>query len=168
MKREQTFSVRRLDRRSWVLRRSFEASVAEVFTALTEPDAIAAWFPPRGARVSACEIALAEGGPWRTEVTTREGEVSISAGVVSAVEAPHRIVVSDDGGGTLHPPVTVATELSSLRSGTLMTLTFRFGTVAAATAAGPLMRSADATYDRLANFLARPTGLAADGQDDAS
>jgi len=128
--------------------RSFAAAPAQVFEAWTQPEQLAEWWDPTGARLRACEVDLRPGGAFRF---VNSGHSLPFAGEYLTVEPPGRLVFTAMGSvGT----VLLAADGPSTR----MTVTIRCAS------AEHLERflelgvadGTDRTLDNLVAFVGRP------------
>lgn len=100
-----------------VLTRSFSAPRAQVFAAWTEPEHVACWWDPSGARLTACEIDLRPGGAFRF-VSQGPAGVPPFSGVYREIKPPEKLVfdamgavgtvVLEDVGGHTFMTVSIA------------------------------------------------------------
>ena len=72
-----------------VFQRTFAASREDVFEAWTDPEQLALWWDPTGAKLTACEVDLKPGGAFRFE---NAGHSPPFTGVYRVVEPPKRLV----------------------------------------------------------------------------
>jgi uncharacterized protein YndB with AHSA1/START domain len=110
-----------IDRSTFTItfRRTFEAPREDVFQAWTQPDQIAEWWDPSGARLSEAEIDLRPGGAFKL-VNKDSAHSPPFAGVYRVIEAPSLLVFDAMGSvGTVR--------LEADRGTTLMTVTIRCG-----------------------------------------
>jgi uncharacterized protein YndB with AHSA1/START domain len=77
-----------------VVRRLIPASVARVFDAWTEPEALRRWWGPRPVMCCEATIDLRVGGAYRIGNLLPSGKVVWIAGVFELIERPHRLVYS--------------------------------------------------------------------------
>ena len=70
-----------------------------VFRAWTEPDQIARWSAPPGARVAESRVALEPGGAWKIGIRDEEGTVHTAFGAYREIDAPNRLVYTWDWEG---------------------------------------------------------------------
>jgi uncharacterized protein YndB with AHSA1/START domain len=94
-----------------VLTRTFNAPCEQVFEAWTQPDHVACWWDPSGARLSVCEIDLKPDGAFRF-VNRDQPDVPPFSGVYREIVPPQKLVfeamgaigrvtLEDTGGETL-------------------------------------------------------------------
>lgn len=94
-----------------VLTRTFTAPPEQVFEAWTQPDHVACWWDPSGARLSVCEIDLKPDGAFRF-VNQGQPGVPPFSGVYREIVPPEklvfeamgsigRVILKDTDGGTL-------------------------------------------------------------------
>jgi uncharacterized protein YndB with AHSA1/START domain len=128
--------------------RTFEAPREDVFQAWTEPDQIAEWWDPSGARLSECAIDLRPGGAFKF-VNQDSAHSPPFAGVYRAIEAPSLLVFDAMGSvGTVR--------LEADRGTTTMTVTIR---CASAEQLEQFVKvgvdvNTDRTFDNLLAFMA--------------
>ena len=75
------------------------APLEMVFRAWTEPDEIARWSAPPGARVAESSVVLEPGGGWKIGIEDEEGTIHVAFGVYREVDAPNRLVYTWDWEG---------------------------------------------------------------------
>jgi uncharacterized protein YndB with AHSA1/START domain len=82
-----------IDRSTFTItfQRTFEAPREDVFQAWTQPDQIAQWWDPTGARLRDCSIDLRPGGEFKF-VNQGSGHSPPFAGVYRVIEAPSLLV----------------------------------------------------------------------------
>ena len=101
--------------------RTFPSPREDVFEAWTQPDQLAAWWDPSGARLSECAIDLRPGGAFKF-VNQDSAHSPPFAGVYRAIEAPSLLVFEAMGSvGTVR--------LEADRGTTNMTVTIRCASV---------------------------------------
>ena len=110
--------------REILITRSFDAPARIVFEAFTRPEHVRRWWAPRSrGEMLQCDIDFRVGGAWRFLMRARGGfEVGFS-GVFLEIEAPHRVVQTENFDPFPDSPSTV-TVLLAERAGTT-TLTSR-------------------------------------------
>jgi uncharacterized protein YndB with AHSA1/START domain len=137
--------------REALLSRWFDAPVADVWSAFTEPEQLAQWFGPAGVSVDPASVRVGDrvGGPWALTMLMGDRSMPLS-GTITLLEVPHRLVVTDVmPDGTL---VTMTVELSEEDGGTRLLL--RQGPFPVAGADGAEVAWGQAA-DKLAALLAR-------------
>lgn len=75
-----------------VIRRSYDANVDTLFHALTNPEALKAWFGPGSAKVHHAESDLRVGGKWAIEMIGDNCEEHNVSGEYVEIDAPRRVV----------------------------------------------------------------------------
>jgi len=75
-----------------ILTRTFDAPLALVWKAVSEPQHVVAWFGPHGHKNRVLAFDFRVGGEWRIETTTGTGQVIVFFGEFRAIAAPHRLV----------------------------------------------------------------------------
>jgi uncharacterized protein YndB with AHSA1/START domain len=105
----------------------FDAPIAEVFKAWTDPDELAAWYGPAGMRTrrESVHIDPREGGRFELTMVSLDGDREFSIGyTIREVEPPELLVLESDPMPHAGPePMTVRVRLESLGDQTRMTLT---------------------------------------------
>ena len=141
--------------REVVLKRTFDASRALVFEALTTPELLKRWYGPTGWTLILCEIDLKVGGKWHFVVQRPDGKKIGQKGVYHEVISPERIVNTEswedwDPGETL-----VTTTLVEVDKKTTLTSTSLFPSkeVRDIILKSGLDDGAKQSYDRLAQLL---------------
>jgi uncharacterized protein YndB with AHSA1/START domain len=74
--------------------RTLQASCADVFDAWTQPEQLAEWWDPTGARLASCEVDLRPGGAFRFE---NQGHGMPFSGTYELVEPPSKLVFEAQG-----------------------------------------------------------------------
>jgi uncharacterized protein YndB with AHSA1/START domain len=98
-----------------VITRVFDAPLALVFAAWTEPQHLAHWSGPRGFTTPHSAMDLREGGRYRACLRSPQGEDHWVTGVYKAIEPPHRLVMThawEDAQGRPGPETLVTVTLS--------------------------------------------------------
>ena len=104
--------------------RTFQAAREDIFDAWTQPEQIAEWWDPTGARLEACAIDLRPGGAF-TFINRDSAHGPPFSGVYKTIERPALLVFDAMGAlGTVR--------LESQRSATHMTVTIRWKKVSTA------------------------------------
>lgn len=75
------------------------ASREDVFRAWTEPERIARWSAPPGAKVAESSVALEPGGAWKIGIEDEQGTIHTAFGVYREVDAPNRLLYTWDWEG---------------------------------------------------------------------
>ena len=104
-----------------VIDRVFNAPVALVFAAWTEPRHLAQWSGPKGFTSGGSTMDLREGGKYRAILRAPDGENHIVVGVYKTIEPPHRLVMThawEDAQGRPGPETLVTVTLSEESPGT--------------------------------------------------
>lgn len=76
------------------IKRRFSASREAVFSALTEPEALAQWFGPEGVTVKVVSLDLRPGGAYSFEFHGSEGSFHALTGTYLEIEPPSRLVAT--------------------------------------------------------------------------
>ena len=98
-----------------VITRVFDAPLALVFAAWTEPQHLAHWSGPKGFTTPHSAMDLREGGRYRACLRSPQGEDHWVTGVYKAIEPPHRLVMThawEDAQGRPGPETLVTVTLS--------------------------------------------------------
>ncbi|HEX3871150.1 MAG TPA: SRPBCC family protein [Pirellulales bacterium] len=140
--------------------RVYDAPVADVWGAWTDPDQVAQWWGPRGFTLTTHSKDLRPGGHWKYTMHGPDGVDYPNTTHYFEVE-PHAKLVYDHGGSDDRPPmfrVTVTfSETGSPESGakTTMDMTMTLPTPEAADETRKFIKRAggDTTWDRLAEYL---------------
>lgn len=74
--------------------RRFAASREAVFSALTDPEALAQWFGPEGVTVKVVSLDLRPGGTYSFEFHGSEGSFHALTGTYLEIERPKRLVAT--------------------------------------------------------------------------
>lgn len=98
-----------LSNRTLTLERTFDAPIALVWEAWTQPEHIAQWWGPKGMQTKVIEHEFKPGGKWKFAMETPDGKEFITEGVYSEIVEPHKIVSSAD-----FKPMTEGVELHVL------------------------------------------------------
>ncbi len=105
-----------------VLTRAFDATPAQVWRALTEPDAFARWWCAGGCVVE--EMDVREGGKWSVRQTSPDGSVHRFWGEYRRIEPPVRLALTQ--GFDDHAPIEVVQTLTEEWGRTTLTRTMTF------------------------------------------
>jgi len=108
------------------IKRRFPASREAVFSALTDPEALAQWFGPQGVTVKVVSLDLRPGGSYSFEFHGSEGSFHALTGSYLEIERPRRLVTTWIWGGQLDYAgieTRVTYELSEVDGGTELSLT---------------------------------------------
>ncbi|MGQ0646549.1 MAG: SRPBCC family protein [Gemmatimonadaceae bacterium] len=74
------------------IRRTYDATPAELFAAWTDPEALGTWFAPTAEMTTIVHaLDLREGGAYRIEMRPPAGETHIVTGTYHEVRAPNRL-----------------------------------------------------------------------------
>jgi uncharacterized protein YndB with AHSA1/START domain len=92
----------------FVIEKTFHATPAQLYAALTEPDALGQWMGPKGCVLSVAKLEPHPGGIFLYSMHMPGGVVMWGRWIFEEMEPPHRLVVqqsfSDENGGvTVHP-----------------------------------------------------------------
>lgn len=141
-----------------VITRIFDAPRSRVFEAWTRADHLAAWFGPKGFRITDCESDPRPGGLLRLCMRSPRGEAYWVRGVYREVVAPERLVIActlDDQHGVarLEELIDVAFEQSGSRTRLLLNSTARGSGSEAAVMLAGMHKGWAQTVDRLSILL---------------
>lgn len=106
------------------INRHFDAPVATVFAAWTDPASPVGWWGPKGFTLEFYESDLRPNGQWRIGMRSAEGELMVSAGTYQDIVAPTRLVMThswENPGGQRGPETLVTITLEEQDGGTAMT-----------------------------------------------
>ncbi|MCP5339616.1 MAG: SRPBCC family protein [Steroidobacteraceae bacterium] len=143
--------------------RVYEAPVAAVWDAWTDPQQVAQWWGPRGFTLTTHSKDLRAGGHWAYTMHGPDGTDYPNKTIYHEVSL-HRRLVYDHGGHDERPPLfRVTVDFIDLGGQTRMEMTMRCPTPEEAEATRRFIQKAGghATWDRLAEYLE----AAADGRD---
>ncbi len=137
--------------------RVYDAPVADVWDAWTDPEQAALWWGPRGFTLTTHHKDFRVGGTWKY---TMHGPDGVDyPNVTPYLEIiPHAKLVYDHGGSEDRPPLFRVNVLFSETDGkTTMVMTMTFATAEIATETLKFIKKAggNATWDRLAEYLAK-------------
>lgn len=137
------------------LTRVYDAPVAAVWDAWTDPEQVAQWWGPRGFTITTHSKDLRPGGHWRY---TMHGPDGVDyANVTNYLEVEkHKKLVYDHGGNDERKPLFRVTVLFSESGGkTTMDMTMSLPTPEAAEQTRQFIKKAggESTWDRLAEFV---------------
>lgn len=137
------------------LTRVYDAPVAAVWDAWTDPEQVAQWWGPRGFTITTHSKDLRPGGHWRY---TMHGPDGVDyANVTNYLEVEkHKKLVYDHGGNDERKPLFRVTVLFSESGGkTTMDMTMAFASPEAAEQSRRFIKKAggESTWDRLAEFI---------------
>lgn len=103
--------------------RTYSASRAEVFKALTEPDRLSRWFAPSDEFEAYVDRFDAEvDGTYRIEMRHKEGNVHTAVGTIREIKPPSRLVYTWKWEGGEMPDTLVTWVLREVDGGTELTL----------------------------------------------
>lgn len=137
------------------LTRVYDAPLAAVWDAFTDPDQCAQWWGPRGFTLTTHSKDLRPGGSWIYTMHGPDGVDYPNWTLYHEVDK-HRKLVYDHGGNADRPPLFRVTVLFSEFDGeTTMELTMSLPSAEQAEATRKLIRKAggNSTWDRLAEYL---------------
>jgi uncharacterized protein YndB with AHSA1/START domain len=142
------------------IRRTFDATRADVFDAWTIPRSAADWWGPKDFSLLFDEKDLRAGGKWRMGMT-RKGEDHISGGVYRQISRPDRLAMTHawENGGQLSAETLVTITLSERGKNTEMVFE-QTGFADAATRDGHRLGWTEA-FDALSDALSRQKDVAA-------
>ena len=137
------------EEREALISRWFDAPIAMVWRAFTDPDQLASWYGPDGVEVARESVSIEArvGGPWALTMVMGDRTMPLS-GTVTAANEPNLLVVTDampDG-----TSITMTVELTEEDGGTRLRL--RQGPFPADGAAGA-SAAWDQAMDKLATIL---------------
>ena len=137
--------------------RTYDAPLRAVWDAWTDPEQVARWWGPRGFTLTTYDKDLRSGGSWTYTMHGPDGTDYPNKTLYLDVEPMARLVY-DHGGNDDRPALFRVTVLFTEADGkTHMDMTMHFPDAAAARQAAVFIRQAggNATWDRLAEYLAR-------------
>jgi uncharacterized protein YndB with AHSA1/START domain len=82
--------------RETVITRVFDAPAQLVFEAMTNCQHLKRWYGLRANTMTVCEIDLRPGGAWRWVQTAPDGQEVAFSGVYREIDAPHRMVSTEE------------------------------------------------------------------------
>ncbi len=131
-----------------VVRRNFSHPPARVWQALTEPALIRRWMGQDA--MTCCQMDLRPGGSFHYE-----WEEFYFSGPILSVDAPPRMVHIEHFNGDMSSGPEITTELHANAAGTRMTMTMRYASAEARTAAiaAGFTHGFDQVFERLAAVL---------------
>lgn len=135
--------------------RIYDAPVATVWDAWTDPEQVAQWWGPRGFSITTHDKDLKPGGTWRYTMHGPDGVDYPNTTRYLEVEQ-HAKLVYDHGGHDDRPPIFRVTVLfSEVRGKTKMDMRMALPTPEAADETRKFIKKAggNATWDRLAEYL---------------
>ncbi len=135
--------------------RFYDAPLATVWEAWTDPDQAAKWWGPRGFTITTHGKDLRPGGHWSYTMHGPDGTDYPNKAIYLEVEHQAKLVY-DHGGNDDRPPLFRVTVLFSEESGrTKMDMTMALPTAKAAAETRVFIKKAggDGTWDRLAEYL---------------
>jgi len=92
-----------------LMTRSFDAPVASVWRAYTEPELVSRWWPGKRGTMRSCEIDLRVGGSWRYVMVASEGFEVAFHGEYQEIVAGERLVNTEVFEGAPGPGIVVTT-----------------------------------------------------------
>lgn len=110
-------------RPSATLRRRFDAPVARVFSAWTDPVKLGRWFGPERVVEAEAEADVRVGGRFRVRLTTRDGERHEVGGVYREIVADEKLVFTWAWHSTPERESLVTVRLKPDGDGTVLILT---------------------------------------------
>jgi uncharacterized protein YndB with AHSA1/START domain len=135
--------------------RVYDAPVAAVWSAFTEPDEVAQWWGPRGFSLTTQSKELRPGGTWVYTMHGPDGVDYPNHTLYHEVEALRKLVY-DHGANDERPPLFRVTALFSESNGkTTLELTMSLESAEAAAATRQFIKAigGNSTWDRLAEYL---------------
>jgi uncharacterized protein YndB with AHSA1/START domain len=139
--------------------RVYDAPVAAVWDAWTDPEQVAKWWGPRGFTITTHSKDLRPGGHWSYTMHGPDGVDYENRTIYYEVEERARLVY-DHGGGEDRPPLfRVTVTFAEVDGQTHMDMTMALATPEAAQEAKKFIKKAggDSTWDRLAEYLEKET-----------
>lgn len=136
--------------------RLYDAPVAMVWDAWTDPVQAAQWWGPRGFTLTTHSKDLSVGGTWRYTMHGPDGTDYPNIATYHEIEQ-HKKLVYDHGATELTPPLFRVTVLfSTVGKKTQMEMTMALATAEAAAETRKFIKQAggEATWDRFAEYLA--------------
>jgi len=137
------------------LHRVYDAPLAAVWDAWTDPQQVAKWWGPRGFTITTHSKDMRVGGNWHYTMHGPDGIDYPNRTVYHVVE-PHKRLVYDHGGYDDRPPLfRVSVEFSEEQGRTHLDMTMALATPEAAAEIARFIKQAmgDSTWDRLAEHL---------------
>lgn len=98
-----------IENRTLSLKRTFNAPIALVWEAWTQPEHIAHWWGPKGMETRVIEHNFSVGGEWKYAMAMPDGNEFITEGVYSAIVELEKIFSSAD-----FKPMTEGVEIQAL------------------------------------------------------
>ncbi len=95
--------------RTLTLERTFDAPLALVWEAWTQPEHIAQWWGPKGMKTRVLEHNFTIGGQWKFAMTMPDGSEFIADGIYLEIEAESKIISSAN-----FKPMTEGVEIQAL------------------------------------------------------
>jgi len=136
--------------------RLYDAPVAMVWDAWTDPAQAAQWWGPRGFTLTTHSKDLSVGGTWRYTMHGPDGTDYPNIATYHEIEL-HKKLVCDHGATELTPPLFRVTALfSTVGKKTQMEMTMALATAEAAAETRKFIKQAggESTWDRFAEYLA--------------
>lgn len=149
-------SVTTRDDRDIVLSREFYAPRRLVFDAWTKPKLLMRWYGARGWRLTGCYVDLRVGGAYRFVSRGPDGTIMAQGGVYQLIDAPDRLVYSEQFDDQSYPGTTLVSHVFAERSGrTTVTSTLRYPSPDARDIVlrYPMARGVGEAFDRLDKLL---------------
>jgi uncharacterized protein YndB with AHSA1/START domain len=137
------------------LTRVYDAPVAAVWDAWTDPEQVAQWWGPRGFTITTHSKDLRPGGHWSYTMHGPDGTDYENTTKYFEVDE-HKRLVYDHGGGDDRPPLfRVTVSFSEFDGKTKMDMTMSLASPEAAEAISQFIKKArgHSTWDRLAEYL---------------
>lgn len=137
------------------LTREFDAPVAAVWEAWTDPEQVAKWWGPRGFTITTHHKDLRVGGTWVYTMHGPDGTDYPNITTYHEVK-PQELLVYDHGASEGKPPLFRVTVKFQEKGGkTLMDMTMALESPEAAAETAKFIKKAggDSTWDRLAEYL---------------
>jgi uncharacterized protein YndB with AHSA1/START domain len=138
--------------------RRFEAPVAEVFGAWTDPARIGRWIGPRGVSAEAKQMELRTGGAYAIAMHLPTGAIKIVRGVYREIRAPKRLVFTwawdgEDGKPGHETLVTITFRALGQGSSAATEMTFLHQSFADPASRDSHQGGWTGSFDKLAEFL---------------
>jgi len=140
--------------------RRFDAPVAEVFAAWTDPARIGRWIGPRGVSAEAKQMELRPGGAYAIAMRMPSGEIKTVRGVYREIRPPERLVFTwawdgEDGKPGHETLATITFRVVGQEGSPATEMTFHHQRFADGAARDRHQGGWIGSFDKLAEFLAK-------------